>query len=228
MSQTIHAIAFDAYGTLFDVYCMTELAESMFPGQGGALTTLWRQKQVDYTRIRTLSGHYKPFWDVTRDALNYAARALHLPLSDLQGQQLMNQYACLRPFPGTIEALQSLRAEGLPLAILSNGTPAMLDIAVKYCGMGGLFDHILSADSVRQFKTSPAVYQLGVDAFGRPAADILFVSANVWDACAATWFGYSTFWLNRRDEPVDNLGVTPTAKGHDLADVVDYLRKKVA
>lgn len=226
MSQSIHAIAFDAYGTLFDVYCMTELAETMFPGRGGALTALWRQKQVDYTRIRTLSGHYKPFWELTRDALNYAARALHLPLSDLQGQQLMNQYACLQPFPGTIEALQALKAAGLPLAILSNGTPAMLDIAVKYCGMSGLFDHILSADSVRQFKTSPAVYQLGVDAFARPAGNILFVSANGWDACAATWFGYTTFWINRHQDAAENLGIAPTASGHALRDAVDFVHKR--
>lgn len=224
MRQPIRAIAFDAYGTLFDVYCMSELAEEMFPGRGGALTSLWREKQIDYTRIRTLCGQYKSFWDVTRDALGYAAAALEIDLNEQQRQQLMNQYACLTPYPGTIEALQALRGLGLPLAILSNGTPAMLDIAVKYCGMGGLFTHVLSADKVRKFKTAPEVYQLGAEALALPAAEILFVSANSWDACAATWFGYTTFWINRRQEPVEALGIAPSGSGRSLADVVDFVQ----
>ncbi|HJV91950.1 MAG TPA: haloacid dehalogenase type II [Azonexus sp.] len=220
----IKAIAFDAYATLFDVYCMEALAEEYFPGQGKALTMLWRQKQIEYTRIRSMSSQFRTFWEVTRDALVFAARSLQLAMSDSQRQHLMNQYACLRPFPENQATLEALKAMGLPLAILSNGTHSMLDIAVKYNDMNHLFAHILSADSVQKFKTSPEVYQLAVDAFRLPARDILFVSANAWDACAGTWFGFTTFWVNRSQQPEEVLDVSPTATGRQLSDVLTYVR----
>jgi 2-haloacid dehalogenase len=220
----IKAIAFDAYATLFDVYCMEALAEEYFPGQGKALTVLWRQKQIEYTRIRSMSSQFRTFWDVTRDALIFAARSLQLEMSDSQRQHLMNQYACLRPFPENLATLDALKAMGIPLAILSNGTHSMLDIAVKYNDMNHLFAHILSADSVQKFKTSPEVYQLALDAFQLPASEILFVSANAWDACAATWFGFTTFWVNRGQQPEEVLDVSPTATGRQLSDVLAYVR----
>jgi len=220
----IKAIAFDAYATLFDVYCMEALAEEYFPGQGKALTLLWRQKQIEYTRIRSMSGQFRTFWEVTRDALIYAGRALDLELNDFRRQHLMNQYACLRPFPENLATLEALRAMGLPLAILSNGTHSMLDIAVKYNDMNHLFAHILSADSVHKFKTSPEVYQLAVDAFQLPKNEILFVSANAWDACAATWFGFTTFWVNRQQQVAEELDVAPTASGRQLSDLLAYVR----
>ncbi|WP_265944430.1 haloacid dehalogenase type II [Dechloromonas sp. A34] len=220
----IKAIAFDAYATLFDVYCMEALAEEYFPGQGKALTILWRQKQIEYTRIRSMSSQFRTFWEVTRDALIFAARSLQLAMTDSQRQHLMNQYACLRPFPENLATLEALKAMGIPLAILSNGTHSMLDIAVKYNDMNHLFAHILSADSVQKFKTSPEVYQLALDAFQLPARDILFVSANAWDACAATWFGFTTFWVNRSQQPEEVLDVSPTATGRQLSDVLTYVR----
>ncbi len=223
-APAIKAIALDAYATLFDVYCMEALAEEYFPDQGKALIVLWRQKQIDYTRIRSMSGQFRTFWEITRDALVFAARSLGLSMSDTQRQHLMNQYACLRPFPENMATLQALKAMGLPLAILSNGTHAMLDIAVKYNDMNRLFDHILSADRVQKFKTSPEVYQLALDAFGLPARDILFVSANAWDACAATWFGFTTFWVNRNRQPEEVLDISPCASGALLSDVLPYLR----
>lgn len=221
--SSIKAIAFDAYATLFDVYCMEALAEEYFPGQGAALTVQWRLKQVEYTRVRTMSGQFKTFWEVTRDALVFAARRLDLDMSDTQRQHLMNQYACLRPFPENLATLETLQAMDYPLAILSNGTHSMLDIAVKYNDMNHLFSHILSADSVQKFKTSPEVYQLAVDAFKVPKNEILFVSANAWDACAATWFGFTTFWINRNNQPGEVLDVTPTASGRQLSDVLTYV-----
>ncbi len=220
----IKAIAFDAYATLFDVFCMDTLAEEYFPDQGKQLTALWRLKQIEYTRIRTLSGQFKTFWEVTRDALVFAARKLELPMSDMQRQHLMNQYACLRPFPENRETLETLVRMDIPLAILSNGTAPMLDIAVKYNDMKGLFTHILSADAVRKFKTSPEVYQLAVDAFGLPAEQILFVSSNAWDACAATWFGFHTFWVNRTDQPAEELDIVPHGSGRKLSDILPYLQ----
>jgi 2-haloacid dehalogenase len=225
---TIQAIAFDAYGTLFDVYSVGALAQQLFPGKGAELAQLWRAKQIEYTQLRTLAGRYKPFWDVTHDALVFAARKLDLGLDEAGCDRLMNQYACLSPFPENLGALRELKGLGLPLAILSNGTPQMLDIAIKSAGMTGLFDHVLSVDEVRRYKTAPEAYQLGPDAFGLPAARILFVSSNGWDACGAAWFGYTTFWINRSSQPAEELDVSPSASGRLLSDVVDFARKRKA
>lgn len=222
--MSIKAIAFDAYGTLFDVYSVGALAEQLFPGKGAQLANLWRDKQIEYTRIRTLSARYRPFWEVTEDALTYSARRLGLELTADVRKRLMSQYACLSPFPENLAALKQLKELGLPLAILSNGTRQMLDIAVKSAGMTGLFDHLLTVDTVGKYKTAPEAYQLGPDAFGLAAREILFVSSNCWDACAATWFGYTTFWINRSRQPLEELGVRPTAEGNLLSDVLEMVR----
>lgn len=223
----IKAVAFDAYGTLFDVYSIGALAEELFPGAGKALAELWRDRQIDYTRIRTLSGRYADFWSVTGDALNFACDRLGLALTPDARARLMDQYARLGAFPENLGVLESLRRLGLPLAILSNGTPAMIASAVSAAGMDGLLDHILSADSVRRFKTAPEAYQLGPDAFGCPAGEILFVSSNAWDVCGATWFGYTAFWVNRAGAPLERLGVRPAGEGRSLADVVNFARPRV-
>lgn len=222
-SDRIRAIAFDAYGTLFDVYSVGALAEQLFPGKGEALASLWRQKQIEYSFLRTLSDRYKPFLEVTEDALVFAAKKLGLALGDSPRRQLMNEYACLSPFPENLGALKALRELGLPMAVLSNGTPGMLDVAIKSAGMTGLFDYVLSVDAVRRYKTSDAAYQLGPRAFGVPAREILFVSSNGWDAAGATWFGYTTFWINRSQQPMEELDVTPTGSGQRLTDVVDFV-----
>jgi len=226
---SIQAIAFDAYGTLFDVYSVGALAEQLFPGKGAELASLWRTKQIDYTRLRTLSGQYRDFLEVTRDGLRMAARALDLTLDAGIEQRLMNQYACLSTFPENLGALKELKALGVPMAILSNGTPEMLDIAVKSAGMNApagqpIFDHLLSVDAVRKYKTAPEAYQLGPDAFGVPAKNILFVSSNAWDACGATWFGYTTFWINRSGQPAEELGVSPSATGRRMTDVLAFVK----
>jgi len=227
-TDPIRAIAFDAFGTLFDVYSVAALAEQLFPGHGDALAAQWRLKQIEYSFLRTLSGRYKPFLEVTEDALVFAARKLGLELGDGSRRQLMNQYACLSPFPENLAALKELRALGIPMAILSNGTPGMLEVAIKSAGMKGLFDHVLSVDAVRQYKTAAAAYQLGPDAFGCPARQILFVSSNGWDAAGATWFGYTTFWINRSQQPLEELDVTPSVTGRRLTEVVEFVRQRTA
>lgn len=226
MSHSIRAIAFDAYGTLFDVYSVGALAEQLFPGKGAELAVLWRDTQVGYTRLRTLSGRYADFWQVTGDALAFSARKLGLDLTDDARKRLMSQYACLSAFPENLGALKELKKLGLPLAILSNGTPEMLDIAVKSAGMSGLFDHVLSVEAVKKYKTAPEAYQLGPDAFKLPAREILFVSSNCWDAIGAAWFGYTTFWINRSGQPLEELGTVPSARGVRLSDVVAYVRER--
>lgn len=230
MPQTpaIRAVIFDAYGTLFDVYSVASLAEQMFPGKGADLARLWRQKQLEYTWLRTLSGRYLPFWEVTRDALHFAIASLALRTDAAGEKRLLNQYASLSAFPENIAVLKALQGAGLPLAILSNGDPAMLGVSVRSAGMEGLFAHLLSADTVRRYKTADEVYALGPQALGLPAANILFVSSNSWDAIGASWYGYPAFWINRAGQPLDQLGCEPLARGESLTDVVRFVQSHAA
>jgi 2-haloacid dehalogenase len=216
------AVLFDAYGTLFDVYSVTARAEQLFPGQGQALAAQWRTTQIDYTRLYTLSGRYKPFWDITQDALRYSLKRLNLPADTQAEKALMGQYACLSAFPENLPTLRALKQQGVRTGILSNGDPQMLQIAIDSAAMSGLFDWVLSVDAVKQFKTAPAAYALGAQAVGKPASEILFVSSNGWDACCATWYGYQTLWVNRAGLPVEELGATPTRIGSSLNDVMQF------
>lgn len=224
------AVLFDAYGTLFDVYSVGLLAEQLFPGQGQALGVLWRDKQIEYTRLVTTSdhgAHYQPFWALTRAALVYAIKRLAGPETspgsfDTRIERLMNQYRCLSAFPENREVLLALRARGIPTGILSNGDPAMLQLAVKSAGLDGLLDHIISVDTVRLYKTAPEAYALGEQATGLPARQIVFASCNAWDALAATWFGYQTLWVNRYQLPFEELGTQPSRSGDSLRDVLAF------
>jgi 2-haloacid dehalogenase len=224
----IQAIVFDAYGTLFDVYSIRALAERLFPGRGGALAELWRDKQIEYSQLRTLCSMYKPFWEVTQDALVFSCRKLGLDLTLDAQNMLMGQYAKLQAFPENLGVLEQLRTMGLKLAILSNGNPQMLDAAVEAAGMGGMFNHILSVDAVRKFKTAPEAYQLGPDVFGLTAKNMLFVSSNCWDVCGAAWFGYATFWVNRANAPLEELGVAPDAAGADMHALLQFVKQQMA
>ena len=164
----IRLVVFDAYGTLFDVYSVSAMAETLFPGQGSALSVLWRDKQIEYSRLVTMSDplnplgsrHYQSFWDLTRLGLQYACQKLELELTPPKQKQLMDQYAQLKPFEENKDVLQHLQAIGMRCAILSNGSPDMLAKAVSSAGMTGLIDKVLSVDEVRQFKTSPQSYGL--------------------------------------------------------------------
>ncbi|HEY3048659.1 MAG TPA: haloacid dehalogenase type II [Polaromonas sp.] len=225
-AETPRAVLFDAYGTLFDVYSVGLAAEQLFPGQGQALGVLWRDKQIEYTRLVTTSNggaHYQPFWDLTRAGLRYACKRLALDLTPEREQQLMNQYRHLSAFPENKEVLQALKARGIITGILSNGDPAMLAVAVKSAGLDGLLDHVVSTDSIRTYKTAPEAYALGEQATGLAARQIGFVSCNSWDALAATWFGYRTLWVNRYQLPFEELGTQPTHTGSSLRDVLTLL-----
>ena len=223
------AILFDAYGTLFDVYSVGLLAEQLFPGQGNALSVLWRDKQIEYSRIVTTSNDgafYRPFWELTRSALVYAVRKLVAPsgTSDMAGfnariDRLMNQYRSLSAFPENREVLQDLKQRGIVTGILSNGDPDMLNLAVRSAGLTDLLDHVISVDPVRKYKTAPEAYALGEQATGLRARQIGFVSCNAWDALAATWYGYQTLWVNRYQLPFEELGTQPTYSGSSLRDV---------
>ena len=223
----LRAVLFDAYGTLFDVYSVSLLAEQLFPGRGQALSMLWRDKQIEYAHLVTGSSqgvHYRPFWELTRAALVYAIKKI-VPETggtctsgrfDAQIEQLMNQYRCLTAFPENRAVLQALKARGVATGVLSNGDAAMLAAAVSSAGLDDLLDHVISVDAVRRYKTHPDAYALGLSATGLPAAQIAFVSSNSWDALAATWFGYCTLWVNRSQAPFEELGTQPRHTGASL------------
>jgi 2-haloacid dehalogenase len=241
------AVLFDAYGTLFDVYSVALLAEQLFPGQGQALSVLWRDKQIEYTRLVTTSNHgahYQPFWMLTRLALVYAIKKIanHAMNTRANGQKdlefeakhgaaadaLMNQYRHLSAFPENREVLQQLRSRGIPTGILSNGDAQMLDVAVKSAGLSDVLDHLISVDPIRKYKTHPDAYALGEQATGLKAKNILFVSSNAWDALAATWYGYQTLWVNRAGLPFEELGTQPTREGTSLRDVMSFFNSSTA
>ena len=216
------AVVFDAYGTLFDVYSVGLLAEQLFPGRGEALSVMWRDKQIEYTRLVSMSGQYKPFWELTRAALRFSAQRLALSLDGAVEERLMNQYRHLSAFPENLDVLRELKSRGIPTAILSNGDPEMLGVAVKSAGFADCLDHVLSVHAVRKYKTDPAAYALGPQALARPAKQILFVSSNGWDAIGATWFGYTTLWVNRHGLPLEQLDTVPTRIGTSLRDVLGF------
>ena len=213
---TPKAFIFDAYGTLFDVHSVVEAGRAL-ARDPQALSLLWRQKQLEYTWLRTLMGRYEDFWAVTEAALRFALGRLGIVAGDEAVARLMAAYLSLATFPDVAGALAGLA--GTPLGILSNGSPRMLDAAVRSSGLAGTFRHVLSVDAVRAYKPSPTVYELGPRAFGVPAGDILFVSSNAWDVAGAKAFGYGTCWCNRLAAPMDRLGVSPDFEVRTLDEI---------
>jgi len=211
------ALVFDAYGTLFDVHSVVALCDELWPGRGAQLSQLWRTKQLEYTWLRSLMGRYEDFARVTEASLRYACGALQLPYDERKRAQLMDAYCHLAAFPEVNEALGKL--QGLKLAILSNGAPAMLDALVANSGLARRFAAVLSVDELKIYKPAPKVYQLAVDRLGVPAPAIGFVSSNCWDAVGARSFGLRTFWVNRGGQPVDGLGFAPDHEIRSLAEL---------
>jgi 2-haloacid dehalogenase len=221
-SSPLRAVLFDAYGTLFDVYSVGVAAERRFPGAGERLGILWRDKQIEYTRLTSMSGKTRSFRDCTRAGLRFAAKRLGLEL-DADGEAaLMRCYDELDPFAENRAVLETLKQRGVRAGILSNGDPDMLEAVIGHAGFAALLDPVLSVEGTGRFKTDPATYALGTAAFGLPASEVLFVSSNCWDAIGATWFGYTTLWINRFGLPLDELDATPTRIGTNLEDVLAF------
>lgn len=217
---SIKALAFDAYGTLFDVFSVTSLCEQMFPGHGTALAMMWRAKQLQYTLLRSMMDRYKDFWQITRDGLVYAAHALKLDLDANKRARLMDAYTALAAFPDVKPGLQQLKAMGLRLAVLSNGEPKMLESAVRNAGIADLLDAVISADEVKVFKPSPRVYDLAATRLNIPKSSIGFVSSNNWDVSGAGSVGLTTFWIQRGStEPPEQLGYPAAHIVHFLTDL---------
>ena len=226
----VKLVAFDAYGTLFDVYSMGQLAEQLFPGKGQALALMWRDRQIEYTRLVTMSDpdsggsrHYLPFWELTVRSLRYCCKRMQLPLGEGYEQRLMDQYAKLTGFPDSLDVLRSIKNMGLSTAILSNGSREMLSTVVTANGLTPYLDQVVSVEDVRLFKTAPQAYALLLSAFPVAKQEILFVSSNAWDALAAKWFGFNVFWVNRLGHPFEEIGQRPDYEGQSLSDVLAVL-----
>ena len=223
-------IAFDAYGTLFDVYSMGELAEKLFPGHGQALSMMWRDRQIEYTRLVTMSDpnpggskYYLPFWDITIRSLRYVCKRLGLELSDENEKQLMDQYAKLTSFEDSKFVLQEIKSRHISTAILSNGSREMLSTVVQSNGLKAYLDKVVTVEDVRLFKTAPQAYELLLKAFPVTKKEILFVSSNAWDALAAKWYGFDVFWVNRLGHPFEEIGEKPSYEGTSLSQVLEVI-----
>ena len=221
-TQEIKALVFDAYGTLFDVHSVISICNQLFPDRGAALSQAWRAKQLEYTWLRSLMGHYEDFWQVTESALIVACQTLNLPCEPARRAQLMDAYLHLEPYPDVRPALTALA--DYSLAILSNGSSRMLQAAVASAGLEGLFSHVISVDEAKIYKPSPRVYQLASQKMGLPAAAIGFVSSNAWDVIGAKAVGFWTCWVNRSNAPEEELGFTPDVIVSSLTDLAHAIK----
>jgi 2-haloacid dehalogenase len=225
MHSKIKAIAFDAF-PIFDPRPVFALAEELFPGRGTELGNEWRTRQFEYTWLRTVSGNYVDFWQVTEDALHFAAKKMKIEMSQGQVSQLMNGYLNLKSWPDVAPALRLLKKEGIRMILLSNFTSHMLNSCVRSSGLGDIFEALLSTDQVKAFKPDPRAYEMGVKAFDLDCEEILFVAYGGWDAAGAKTFGYPTYWVNRLNLPPEELGVTPDGVATDLKGLAHFIQSR--
>ena len=211
----IHACVFDAYGTLFDVASAALRCADELAGMAPQLSTLWRDKQLQYSWLRAVQGRHADFWQVTGEALDFALESLRLADPGL-GERLMRLYLTLDAYPDVPEALRQLRSAGLATAILSNGSPAMLAAAIAHAGLGDLLDHVLSVEEAGVYKPHSRVYQLAVDRLAVPPREIAFISSNGWDAWAASAFGMRAIWCNRQSQTRERLPGAPDREVRSL------------
>lgn len=220
--EGVRACVFDAYGTVFDFGSAAARCRDQLGDQVAALTALWRDKQLQYTWLRALQRRHADFWTVTGDALDYALETLGIATPELR-ERLMNLYLNLQAFPEVPGTLRALKERGYVTAILSNGSPSMLEAAVQAAGLAPMLDAVLSVEEVGVFKPDPRVYQLAVDRLGVPAEAICFQSSNGWDAYAASAFGMRVVWCNRYGQRPERLPGRPDAEVRSLAELPGLL-----
>ena len=218
----IKAIAFDGFA-VFDPRPVGELAEKLYPGNGATLMNAWRTRQFEYTWLRTLMDRYEDFWQITSDALTFAAKLLKLEMTTETRGLLMQSVLEMRAWPEAPSALKELKQRGLELVFLANPSASMLDGWIKNSGLEGIFGKHLSTDLVRAFKPDPRAYQLGVNVLGLERDEIAFAAFGGWDAAGAKAFGYPTFWVNRANTPTEGLGFEPDGMGTDLQSLAKFV-----
>jgi 2-haloacid dehalogenase len=221
----IEAVAFDAF-PIFDPRPVFALAEALFPEKGAELSKAWFSRQFEYQWLRALSGRYADFWQTSQDGLMYAARLLRVDLTADKRDRLMQAHLELEAWPDVPVALRALKDAGIRLAFLSNMTAELLEAGIRNSRLEGLFEQVLSTDAIKAYKPEPRAYQLAVDALDLHRESILFAAFAGWDVAGARWFGYPTFWVNRLDAPIEELGVRADARGHGLADLASLLTSR--
>jgi len=221
----VKALAFDAYGTLFDVFSVTELCEQLFPGKGNQLAQSWRFKQLQYSMMRSLMGRHRDFWGLTEDGLVWASKNHKVDLTIDKKKQLMDAYLSLTAFQDVKPGLQALKKQGLKLAILSNGEPKMLEAVAKSAGIRDVLDEIISVEEVKIFKPSNRVYWLATERLKVNNPALGLVSANNWDGCGAVSAGLRTFWIQRTTAEVpEELGFRVDVTVKAITELPELLR----
>jgi 2-haloacid dehalogenase len=213
------AFVFDAYGTLFDVHAAVRRYAGDVGPDGQVLSEIWRAKQLEYSWTRTLMGAYRDFWALTEEALDYAFAKVPSVDTSLR-ERLLQAYWRLDCYPEVPRILGALKAEGAKVAILSNGSPAMLEAAVAAADIGDNLDAVLSVDRLRIYKPRPEVYALVTRTFSMQPAEVVFVSSNRWDIMGASAFGFHTAWVNRADLPDEYSELPPTTAISDLGSLL--------
>ena len=221
------AVAFD-YFVLFNPDSVVAAVDRVFPGKGRAFTDVWRTRQFEYSWLRSMAGRYVDFASLTEDALVYTANALHIELTASSRRQLMDAYLHLEPWPDAPDTLRRLRQSNIRVITLANISPAMLRANAEHAGLATLFDALISTDANHTYKPDPRAYQLGVDYLGVGKQDIVFAAFGGWDAAGAKSFGYPTVWVNRFNQPAEELGFQPDRTARDLQGLLDFVFERGA
>ena len=219
--KNIKAIIFDAYGTLFDVNSAAEKCKSKIGDKWESFANYWRKTQLEYTWLRSLMRRHKDFWQITEDSLDKSMQAFNI--NKAMKNELLDLYKILSPYPEVKETLEKLKEKKYKLAILSNGTPSLLDELVKSNGLQNLFDDIFSIEEVKIYKPSSKVYDMPIKKYNIKKEDTAFLSANTWDVSGSGNYGFSSIWVNRNNNIFDNLDYIPKNEISGLNQLLDIL-----
>ncbi|WCK56268.1 haloacid dehalogenase type II [Aneurinibacillus sp. Ricciae_BoGa-3] len=218
----VKTIIFDVYGTLFDVHSVIQKCEELYPGRGQQISELWRTKQLDYAFTRHIIGRYRPFDEITKNALQYVCEQLGVSLTGQNEQELLQAYLKLSPYEEVPQALKQL-AGSYQLAVLSNGSPSMLLPLVEYHQLNPYFSQVITVDDVKQYKPSPAAYNYALEQLDCRREEVLFLSSNTWDITGAASFGFQTAWVNRKNAVFDYMGQKPKQIISNLDELVSIM-----
>jgi len=219
--KNIKAIIFDAYGTLFDVNSAAEKCKSKIGDKWESFANYWRKTQLEYTWLRSLMGRHKDFWQITEDSLDKSMQAFNI--DKVMKNELLDLYRILSPYSEVKETLEKLKEKKYKLAILSNGTPALLNELVKSNGIKNFFDDIFSVEEVKIYKPSSKVYDMPIKKYNIKKEDAAFLSANTWDVSGGGNYGFSSIWVNRNNNIFDNLDYIPKNEISGLNQLLDIL-----
>ena len=219
--KNVKAIIFDAYGTLFDVNSAAEKCKDKIGDKWESFANFWRTTQLEYTWLRSLMKRHKDFWQITEDSLDKSMKAFSIDPS--MKNELMNLYKVLSPFKEVPETLKKLKEKNFKLAILSNGTPSLLDELVKSNNLDNLFDDIFSIEEVGIYKPDSRVYDLPIKKYRIKNSEVMFLSANTWDVSGGGNYGYQSIWVNRNNNIFDNLDFNPSNQIKDLTELVNLI-----